>query len=398
MPHDAPTRSPTDPGRRIVEIDIIRGFALFGVLLVNMLLFAYPSLYYEPMGMPGAGTLNRVVELSIRILAEGSFIAIFAFLFGLGFGMRSPASGANMPKIEPALLIRRLAALFVLGVLHGSLVWMGDILALFAVSALALLFLSGQSGKTAIRLAVSGILLSTVLMSLQAFRRQSSLPDDVISMAVQTYRAGSFTDITLQRMNEFIRGLLGQVLRSGPQIAGLFILGAVAGARRLHVYHERNHRLYRRIMWSGLATGLTIKLLYAVTVLAPVLKTEPDPVFASVARGLAIGIGGPALGFAYMTALFLALRKAAVLQYARSLSYLGRMTLSNYIFQSLIATVLFYGYGFGLYGRYGAAFGFLMTIALYALQIPLSMIWLTRFRYGPLENLVRSFVYGRTAM
>jgi uncharacterized protein len=105
--------------------------------------------------------------------------------------------------------------------------------------------------------------------------------------------------------------------------------------------------------------------------------------------------GAPALSIFYMTSLVL-LAQTAIWEYRlQPLASVGRMAISNYLLQTLICTTLFYGYGFGLYGQVGAAAGVLLTIAIYALQIPLSVWWLHHFRFGPVEWLWRSLSYGQ---
>jgi uncharacterized protein len=105
--------------------------------------------------------------------------------------------------------------------------------------------------------------------------------------------------------------------------------------------------------------------------------------------------GAPALALFYMSGLTLLSQNTAWQKRMAPLAYAGRMAISVYLMQTLICTLLFYGYGFGLYGKVGAAGGILLTVIIYVLQIPFSVWWLNRFRFGPVEWLWRSLTYGK---
>lgn len=371
------------PNDRILEIDIVRGFALGGVIVVNVLQFAYPALYYGSLETPGAGQLNRIVEAGVRLGAEGAFVTMFAFLFGLGFGMHSSAGSNN----ETVTFRRRLLALLAIGIAHGTLLWIGDILALFAVSATALFVLSRWSNRQVGAAVALGFGLSLVLFTVQAYSAQEPPPHAVLAEAVEVYRGGDFIAITEQRAREFLGGLPAQVVRWGPQIAAIFLLGACAARMGIHDFERTGDRFYRSCARLMFAVGLPIKAAYALTFIEP----EIGSLHSAILRALAIGLGGPALGLAYMATLYRLLQRSRVRRALAPLASVGRASLSNYILQSLVCTTIFYGYGFGLFNRFGAAFAVPLALAVFALQIPLSAAWLLRFRYGPLEWCVRRY-------
>lgn len=374
---------------RIIDIDILRGFALFGVLLVNMLTFAYPSYYFGPMETPGAGQLNAGFELAVRLLAEAAFFPMFAFLFGLGIWLHF-GSHWKRHRWSCSLHWKRLALLFVAGILHGVFLWIGDILALFAVSGAVLVFLPDRPVRLSLWVVAAGFTISFVLFWVHAYSAQETLSLSIIREVVSTYRGGAFPEIAVQRAPEFALSLRGQLTRWMPQISALFLAGFLAGRRRLHYRTRTNRNLLRRYAVVGFAIGVPIKIAYGLTLL---YFTEAE-VWHGFIRALSLAFGGPALATGYFASLFLLLERESVLRIMRPLSALGKMSFSGYIMQSVIASFLFYGYGLGLFGRYGAAFGSLLTVAVFLLQVFAAVWWLRVFRIGPLEWVLKSLLYG----
>lgn len=375
--------------QRIAEIDIVRGFALFGVLLVNILAFAYPSQYFAPARTPGVGALNVSVEILVRVVAEGSFVTMFAFLFGLGMGMKGIPSESGLIRTPAG---RRLAALFVLGILHGTLLWTGDILALFSVCGFFLIVLLRREIMPVVPLAAGGFIVSFLLFISQAYQSRLAPATGFVESVVEVYGAGSFADITARRVEEFFPSLAGQIVRWGPQIVGLFALGVLAARLRLYEADRLETRAWKRVLLYGLIVGIPIKLAHGVLLLYPGAGVVP----ASVVRALAVAFGGPALGFVYMVTLYRLLqRRAALRRRLLPLAAAGRMSLSVYISQSVIASFIFYGYGIGLHGRYGAAFAVPLAVGIYVVQIMLATAWLRWFEWGPLEWCVRFIMNGR---
>ena len=174
-------------------------------------------------------------------------------------------------------------------------------------------------------------------------------------------------------------------------VLAMMLLGLYAGARR--IFDDIPHHLpFIRKLWIwGLIVGVIGNLVYVIAGQAA-NRSDPSPQLILALVGQTFG--APALSLFYMTSLVLLTQTVTWERRLRPLASVGRMAISNYLLQTLICTTLFYGYGFGLYGQVGAATGVLLTIAIYALQIPLSVWWLRHFRFGPVEWLWRSLTYG----
>ncbi|HET9221138.1 MAG TPA: DUF418 domain-containing protein, partial [Roseiflexaceae bacterium] len=169
-------------------------------------------------------------------------------------------------------------------------------------------------------------------------------------------------------------------------------LGLYAGARGIFGNIPDHLPFIRRLWLWGLIVGVIGNLAY---VIAGQVSNRSDPSPQLILALVGQTFGAPALSIFYMTSLVLLTRTAIWERHLQPLASVGRMAISNYLLQTLICTTLFYGYGFGLYGQVGAAAGVLLTIAIYALQIPLSVWWLGHFRFGPVEWLWRSLTYGQ---
>jgi uncharacterized protein len=375
---------PVQQSERIHILDILRGFAIFGILAVNMAGFASPAFlpgYVSPASVPWYDTLAQNLVL---FFAEGKFYTIFAFLFGLGFAVqlaRADAKGKDIRSFYP----RRLVVLFGFGVLHAIFFWTGDILRLYAVLGFTLLAFRKRSNRTLLIWAGALFALSFVVLGFLGAPggKETAVPGfDIVGMARAAYTSASYLDVlgfqTLASPVSFLILLLIQ----GPSVMALFVLGLIIG--RLHFFErlfEQRNVLWR-VLWIGLVVGLIANSLFVFA--------EHDWL-----ASLGFTIGAPALAAVYVGGLSLLSLRARGAGLLAPLGQVGRMALSNYVLQSVICATLFGGFGFGLYEQVGAAGLLGLTFLIYLAQIPLSVWWLNRFQFGPIEWLWRSLTYGK---
>jgi uncharacterized protein len=209
--------------------------------------------------------------------------------------------------------------------------------------------------------------------------------------SVEVYGHGSFADIFGQRLKDHEDVLWGTLFML-PVIFAMFLLGLYAGRRRLLHEPERYPRLLRWLAGWGLLLGLLCNLSYVV-VSECVSRLEPS--WATLGAYWVYAVGTPLLSFGYAAGIVLLVQHEPWRRRLAPLAAVGRMALTNYLLQTLICTTLFYSYGCGWFGKVGPAVGALLTIAIYAVQVPLSVWWLNRFRFGPAEWLWRCLTYGR---
>ena len=374
-------KTPHPTQERIVAIDILRGFALFGVLVANALAFSYPFQVYAPLSFPelDLDEVGRMTEWLVRLFVVGSFYPLFSFLFGLGFSLYLRKGDEALP-----LFRRRLAILLLIGLIHAVFIWSGDILVTYALIGFLLIAFRRQSDK-ALLVWMTVLTAWTFATVWLLGSSENGLPLSYIEQATRAYGAGSYPGATRQRLTDTGLTLLNLPV-AGPQILAFFLGGLLLG-RQTYLEDTVKHHFWQRVCLVSFLVGVPIVGLHAFLVLRP----DPVPSFLSA---LDLTLGSPALGFGYLAGLALCLTPS-VQRRLRSLAAVGRMALTNYLMQSVIFTLIFCGYGGGLYGEVNPLWGVMLAFVIFPLQMMLSHWWLRRFRYGPVEWGWRCLTYGR---
>lgn len=396
--------SPVTTTERIQVVDILRGFALFGILLVNMAFFKSSWMPANLGGSTDQSTLDRLATLLIDLLAEAKFFTLFSFLFGFGFAIQMLRAQRKGIAFVPRFL-RRLLVLLAIGLIHLLLIWYGDILVSYALIGFLLILFRNRSPR-ALLIWVAVLLLPQVLLAaagiglIEAVRL---VPDVAVTLApaetdtlsqfsatraqdLQVYGSGSYPAIIAYRAASLPITLVGSLI-SVPTILAMFLLGLYAGKRGI-LHDVAAHQVFlRRVRLWGLLLGLIVS--GGLVLLQPQLS-----LFSSIyTQFINIALAGPLLSMGYAATIVLLAQQERWRRRLAPLAATGRMALTNYLLQSLIFTTIFYGYGLGLFGQVGAATGLLLTVIIYGLQIPLSVWWLRRFQFGPMEWLWRSLTY-----
>ena len=355
--------------QRITALDVLRGFALFGVLLVNMLDFSSSALRVDTIGVRG-GEFDQLVDIAIAFFAITKFYLLFSFLFGVGFAVQMRRMAAtNRPFIS--FYLRRLLILLVIGFAHAILLWDGDILRLYAVAGVLLLVVRNWSNRTLLMLAGVITLTGMIIFSLVSYEDATAMTG---TESLRLFTDGAYTELVEYRLNEQV--VLDIQI---PMVLVMFLVGLVVG--RSGVLDEpQRHQPFLRRWW---------KWVLPFALIGNVLFLVGFEVKSMWMVSIGIHIGAPLLSFVYT---------AWVLLYAEKLTFfapIGQMALTNYLSQSLIATTLFYGYGFGLYDQVLPTLMLVLVLIIFAAQIVFSRFWLTRYRFGPMEWLWRSLTYGK---
>ena len=391
----SPTLAPVRPKRRIVVVDVLRGFAVLGILLVNMLSFS--GYFYTPTHQMAG--VHRLATLLIKFVAQAKFYTLFSFLFGWGMAIQMRRAAGRGRPFGP-LYVRRLTILLLIGLLHALLIWEGDILVNYAVLGLALLFFRKRSHKTILFAAVVSILIPVLLSTpgpAAAFREwHTGLVAPLRRHMMEGHQAnvyvdGSYLEATIHRARAAAFSY-SSFIYSAPHIFGMFLLGLYAGRRRIFHDVDTHLPLFRCLMWVGLIVGLVFNAVWLTA------GDNPD-VFPRAYQELATRgartVAGSALCLFYISGIVLLTRRGSWMEWLSPLAWVGRTALSNYLLQSIVCTLLFYGYGVGLYGRLGPAITMVLSLILFRAQISLSGWWLERYRFGPAEWLWRSLTYGQ---
>lgn len=393
---------------RIEVIDIIRGFALLGILIANMAWYNSPALYFDILGKEiWTGSWDTITSSFINIFVQGKFYSIFSFLFGLGFAIffeRARERTSN-PKL---LFYRRLFILLLIGLVHAFFIWYGDILVTYAVLGFLLPLFFNLRPKTLIKWAISlfgvFILFMALMMGLMDLGRtynESMITDSLqpfyteiergITNSFHAYGKGTFSEIMAQRTSDALFAI-SQVFTGIFIIFPLFLFGLYTWKKKIFQNIEANLSLIKKTWIWSLVIGLSMSIVKFV--FKNLLGTD---FYSSntVIHMFAGFFGDTGLCFFYMSSIVLLCQNKKWQLKLKPWSYMGRMALSNYLLQSIICTTIFYSYGFGLYGKVGPALGFILSIVIFIIQIFISKYWLKYYQFGPLEWLWRCLTYGK---
>jgi len=383
------------PEERIATLDILRGFALLGILTINMSGFKSYSAPGEDR-FPGGG--DQAASWLIDFYGSGKFNSIFSFLFGVGFSIqlgRAAAKGA--PFVGTYL--RRLAALLAIGVVHGVLIWSGDVLHMYALLGLPLLMLRRVPDRWLLGLAAVLLVAHVgwdgyLLASNTPQRYPPSYLEARGQEQLQVFAFGSYPQMVRDRLKEYREIYWESVdLWFYATLGVTLLLGFVAGRRRIFQNLAAHRGAIRRLMWWCLGLGLVAAFLFATS--GALLDHSGRRTFLGFVGTASYEFGRPLLSLFYIAGLSLLSLRPGASRLLSPLRAVGRMPLTNYLMQSVICTSIFYHYGLGYFGRVGPASGLLISLAIYAVQVIYSNIWMSVFRFGPTEWLWRALTYGR---
>jgi len=382
---------PTTLNERIESIDILRGFSLLGILLVNMFAFYLPMPHILDLNSWFSEAKDIIWQQTLDIYVQSSFYPLFSMLFGYGLAMqflKSQRTGTSFYKFAP----KRLIILLVIGFLHAIFIWWGDILATYAFCGFFLLMLIRLRSRWLVSIAMGINFLMHFLFififlisGMANMEVDSSFVDiEMINSAITAYGVGSWGDAFMQRLKDLsVQMSFSMWITSLFTILPYMLIGAAAA--KLHLI-ERAKELKKWWITLGIIcifAGLVIKS-------APYNMTR-----SYLLDYLKVYIGGPVLSVGYVALIVLLCMIPWLLKLLRPIGKAGRMSLTLYIMQSIICTLLFYNFGFGLYGEVDVQMGVLIAIALYVIQVIFAELYFMKFKQGPLELAVKKITYRK---
>ncbi len=380
---------------RLAQVDALRGFALFGILVVNIGVFSSP---FYGAGVPDPAysqPLDLAVRWLIAWLFETKFYLLFSFLFGYSFTLQMAAAERSQAAFAPRFL-RRLAGLALLGLAHAVLFYQGDILLTYALLGLALLLCRRMEPRRALRISLWLVVLAASLWAVMGAlsyldpvspEYEAQYLADALA-SIEAYR-GTIGATIAQHLKELTGGVWFTVLFvQGPFAFAMFLAGYALGRRNALADPWRQPRALWLLCALGLAPGLAGSAAYA-------FSTMPAAGAVWELPGLAADLlTAPLLSMSYAAALLLAMRTRRGARLAGWLAPAGRMALSNYLMQSVVCAFLFTGWGLRLFASVLPLAAFAIAVAIFAAQLPLSAWWLRRHAYGPVEWFLRALTIG----
>ncbi|WNS76137.1 DUF418 domain-containing protein [Bacillus sp. DTU_2020_1000418_1_SI_GHA_SEK_038] len=381
---------------RIVTLDVIRGFAILGIFLVNMPSFTGS----EFMVYTG---LDKTIRMLFDMFIQTKFYTIFSFLFGLGFYIFMTRAEDRGEKVF-RLFSKRLFALLLFGIFHLVFLWEGDILHSYALIGFFLLLFYRRKAKTVLIWGLILILFFQFLTGASALLAYVGEQfDESLNISgqlqmermeegekkIEAYTSLSYLELLKWRIPNELKEIIMNEPFVIPDVLGMFLLGLYAGKINLF---RRVNELKRRLRIIQLIT-LLISILPLAAIVFSYLKLEEVVFMHSLGNYFYLHFSGFTLSIFYIVTIALMLEKQIWQRILNPFRYAGQMALTNYLCQTFFGVIVFYG--FGLFGQITLAMGLLISLIFYFVQIIFSYLWLKKFQFGPFEWLWRVMTYGK---
>lgn len=379
---------------RVGLLDILRGFAILGILLMNVQAFGLVSgAYLNPKALGEPPVADYLVWLATHLLIDEKFIAILTMLFGAGLVLMSERSKTSVAEFE-RVFRRRMLWLLAIGLIHGLLLWRGDILTTYAICGAVAVYFRHMAPWQLIRIAIALMLVPTVVVILMSAGLQL-LPEDrlaeltmkhwlpsreVIREEIALYTGGWLATAGARALDGLTIQVWMLVTERFWKVLALMLIG-MALLRIGFLMGQWSGERYRRVGTTALSIGLPVVAL-------GVVFNEYfnwDLRYSLYLGKLANYWGSALVAFGWIALMALLAHYEMLGAVGRWLTAVGRLALSNYLLQTFICATLFYGFGLGLYGQLDRASLLLIVLGVWIAQIAFSLWWLKYFRIGPFE-------------
>ncbi|MBR5177094.1 MAG: DUF418 domain-containing protein [Bacteroidales bacterium] len=377
--------------KRYVILDALRGFAILGICLANFPEFSLWT-FSDPAGWTVTDKVTRAIQ---TFLVDGKFYTLFSLLFGMGFSIQLENAGQ-----KTRTFYRRMIVLFLIGLCHLLFLWSGDILMLYAAMGMLLPLFKRLTTKGIL---ISGGLFLTLPVLCEALIG-TRLSDP---LEAEQWRICALYGITEANFGTWLADITGykgmlQFLHQGAvermwefvssyrffKVLGLFLIGYAAGREKMFADLEKFRKLLKNILLYGFLLGIPVGVLYTWNS----MSGEPlGPVAQSVFYLLSVY----PMGFAYAALFSLLFMRRPEGKGWLLLAKPGKVACTNYLMQSVLGVIIFYGIGFGLGGKVDLLGTEAIALGVYALEIVVSSLWINYFRYGPVEWVWRMMTYGK---
>jgi uncharacterized protein len=423
---DGTPAAPVQLSERIASVDVMRGIAVLGILAINIYSFALPAVVLKnPPLAGGFAGVDLATWIVTHMFFYHKFMPIFSMLFGGGMillASRLESKGVSVRGIY----YRRILLLFLFGLCHAYLLWIGDILYFYAFCGLFIYLFRRKSSRTLI---ILGVIIYLIVLPLQhglgwmfqfmrdtadraevtlaeggtldeaergilegwrSVRRSLQPTGEEIGEEIDIYRDG-YAGIAAHRAQSLIwMHTMATIFYFLWRIGGLMLIGM--GLMKAGFFSaSRSTRFYVSMLVICYLLGFSI--VYAG--MRKLMANGFDIVYIYKAGAAFNVIGGPLVSLGHISAVMLICKAGLLSRFTSRLAAVGRMAFSNYISQTILCTTLFYGYGFGLFARYDRFHLMGFVLAVWLVQLLVSPLWLKKFRFGPLEWLWRTLTYGK---
>ena len=391
--------------QRILLVDALRGFALFGIILAHIggwfIAGAMPSEVWQKYQNDLGSTIVNYFD---AIFITGKFYTFFSFLFGVSFALQLLQKKESDKAFIPRFMWR-LVILFIIGFVH-HIHWKGDILGIYAILGFFMLLFRNASDKILlIAILFFTLNVPSFIREVIAYNQAPEKPKTEKEQKAEnekserenaksyyTLKKGSYTEIVVQNFKD-LKFKADFQWNSGRIFVtfGFFLLGLLVGKRKIFEHLNENKKLIKKMMWWSIGVNIFIIAFFLTIDIAQLWDKMPK--WFGMVGNFLFSLHSLLMTIFYITGLSLWLSKTYMEKVLINFSAIGKMALSNYLLQSVIGVMLFYSVGFGLAGDISPAWCYVIGIGIFIFQIIFSKWWLSKFIYGPMEWLWRSATY-----
>jgi len=388
---------PTKAQKRIDLLDVYRGFALLGIFAVNITIMNSTFLNQDEFALQWTSNIDKFSEKILQLFFYTKFFPIFSLLFGLGISMQA-LKLFDKNKLSLSFFTRRMLILLIIGVCHIVFLWSGDVLNIYAILGLFTTLMINRSNKLIITLAILFLFfpfydqLFEFLFQLIGFKPETYLSNYTGVSVNQIITSGTYIEGMKLRLLEYVSNLPMVLGFFAPIAISMFLVGLYLGKNKIYQSLESFiDKIKKPMLVVAIITNLYRILFLFVLVDLPIFRVAMNrEIFIKI-----MVISDIMMGLFYLWMIGWLWYNSAFKKILQPLKYAGRMALTNYIMQSFVGLILFTSVGFSLYETLSPSEALAVTFITFICQIILSKIWLTYFKFGPLEWIWRCFTYKK---
>jgi uncharacterized protein len=388
---------PTHRKARIELLDVYRGFAIFGIFVVNIVIMNSTFLNQDEFALQWTAPIDKATEDILKLFFYTKFFPIFSLLFGLGISMQA-LKMAEKQQLSTSFFVRRMFILFLIGIAHILFLWSGDVLHLYAIIGLFTTLMLKRSNKLILGLAILILLfpfynqIIGYIFEWINFKPESYLSDHTGETVNQIIKSGTYLEGMQLRTLEYVANIPMLFGFLAPVAIAMFLIGLYLGKNK--IYNSLDsfiQHIKKPILFMTLVTNIYRVLFLYVIVKQDIFKiAEYRELFIKI-----MVLSDTFMGLFYIWFIGWLWYNTPWKKFLRPLRYAGRMALTNYIMHSFIGLILFSCVGFGLYETLSPVETFSIATLVFIVQIILSKLWLHYFKYGPLEWVWRCCTYKK---
>jgi uncharacterized protein len=392
---------PTTIKERILSLDVLRGIAILGILIMNIQGYSMiQAAYLNPAAYGDLIGINKWVWILSHIFADQKFMTIFSLMYGAGIILLTSRAAASKRSVA-GVHYRRTFWLLIIGLIHAYLMWHGDILVPYALCAIPAFLFRKLKPRNLMIFGVILILIASLIYLAFGLTMPEWPPEakenvmptwnpdaKAVSAEIEAYRGGWAEQMTHRVPTSIAFHTFVFLIWTGWRVGGLMLIGMALFKWGI-LSAERSKDFYKRFIVIGLPIGWSLVIIGVVRNFAHGWSLE-----YSMFLGWQFNYWGSLfVSLGYIAVIMLVCQSQVTSKLFQSFAAVGRMALSNYLLQTVICTTIFYGHGFGLFCRLDRWQQILIIPTIWILQLIVSPIWLRHFRFGPVEWLWRSLTY-----